>query len=158
MIRHTVRESMKPRSVSSIILSHHSLSLILISMSPGSSHSYHPPDRSAQNLNVQTLVSILNSTKSTEVPNVLRSLSPDAQDTLMKYFYKGMAVPGWGDVSGSASPGWHEKVCCTFTPPLHRLFSRPLLTNFMGDSSLLYWDRQNRMYCQGYDRQKGLYE
>lgn len=34
----------------------------------------------------------------------------DAQDTLMKYLYKGMALPGWGDVSGSVLLGWHEKV------------------------------------------------
>lgn len=64
-----------------------------------------------QNLNLQTLVSILNSTKSTEIPNIVRSLSPDAQDTLMKYLYKGMGLPGWGDVSGSILLTWHEKVC-----------------------------------------------
>jgi len=34
----------------------------------------------------------------------------DTQDTLMKYLYKGMAMPGWGDVSGSVLLGWHEKV------------------------------------------------
>lgn len=63
-----------------------------------------------QNLNLQTLVTILNSTKATEIPGVIRSLSQDAQDTLMKYLYKGMALPGWGDVSGSVLLGWHEKV------------------------------------------------
>jgi len=52
----------------------------------------------------------LNSTKSTEIPNVVRSLSQDAQDTLMKYLYKGMGLPGWGDVNGSVLLGWHEKV------------------------------------------------
>ncbi|KAG1873388.1 hypothetical protein C8R48DRAFT_694143 [Suillus tomentosus] len=29
----------------------------------------------------------------------------------MKYLYKGMGMPGWGDVSGSVLLGWHEKVC-----------------------------------------------
>ena len=29
----------------------------------------------------------------------------------MKYIYKGMAMPGWGDVSGSVLLTWHEKVC-----------------------------------------------
>lgn len=79
---------------------HHSLTLLslLLLTSP-------------KNLNLQTLVSILNSTKATEIPGVIRSLSPDAQDTLMKYLYKGMALPGWGDVSGSVLLGWHEKVC-----------------------------------------------
>ena len=81
-----------------------------------------------QNLNLQTLVSILNSTKSAEVPNVLRSLSPDAQDTLMKYLYKGMAMPGWGDVSGSVLLGWHEKVRCTFPPPYVVPLAKFLLT------------------------------
>ena len=63
-----------------------------------------------QNLNLQTLVSILNSTKATDIPGIVKSLSTDAQDTLMKYIYKGMAMPGWGDVSGSVLLGWHEKV------------------------------------------------
>ncbi|PSR76815.1 hypothetical protein PHLCEN_2v8196 [Hermanssonia centrifuga] len=66
----------------------------------------------AKNLNLQTLVTILNSTKATEIPAVVRSLSQDTQDTLMKYLYKGMALPGWGDVSGSVLLGWHEKVRC----------------------------------------------
>ena len=30
----------------------------------------------------------------------------------MKYLYKGMGMPGWGEVSGSVLLGWHEKVCC----------------------------------------------
>ena len=47
---------------------------------------------------------------------MLKSLSPDAQDTLMKYLYKGMAMPGWGDVSGSVLLVWHEKVCDLFGP------------------------------------------
>ncbi|EIM80143.1 arp2/3 complex subunit [Stereum hirsutum FP-91666 SS1] len=64
----------------------------------------------AKNLTLQTLVTILNSTKSTDIPNVVKSLPPDTQDTLMKYLYKGMALPGWGDVSGSVLLGWHEKL------------------------------------------------
>lgn len=68
------------------------------------------PYTSEQNLNLQTLVSVLNSTKATEITGVIKSLSQDAQDTLMKYLYKGMALPGWGDVSGSVLLGWHEKV------------------------------------------------
>lgn len=64
----------------------------------------------SQNLTLQSVVSILNSTKSTDIPNVVKALSQDAQDTLMKYLYKGMGLPGWGDVSGSVLLGWHEKV------------------------------------------------
>ncbi|KAI0270696.1 arp2/3 complex subunit [Gloeopeniophorella convolvens] len=64
----------------------------------------------AKNLTLQTVVTILNSTKATDIPNVVKSLPPDAQDTLMKYVYKGMGMPGWGDVSGSVLLGWHEKL------------------------------------------------
>lgn len=64
-----------------------------------------------QNLTLQTVVSVLNSTKATEISNVVKALSQESQDSLMKYLYKGMAMPGWGDVSGSVLLGWHEKVC-----------------------------------------------
>jgi len=64
-----------------------------------------------QLITLQTLLSILNSTKSTEITNIIKALSLETQDTLMKYIYKGMAMPGWGDVSGSVLLGWHEKVC-----------------------------------------------
>ena len=65
-------------------------------------------------MNLQTLLTILGSTKATEIPNIVKSLDQDAQDTLMKYLYKGMAMPGWGDVSGSVLLGWHEKVKALF--------------------------------------------
>ncbi|PAV15938.1 arp2 3 complex [Pyrrhoderma noxium] len=71
---------------------------------------YGPNVEEAKTLNLQTLLSILGSTKAAEIPGILRSLTPEAQDTLMKYIYKGMAVPGWGDVSGSVLLGWHEKL------------------------------------------------
>ena len=32
----------------------------------------------------------------------------------MKYLYNGMAMPGWGDVSGSVLLVEHEKVCGLF--------------------------------------------
>ena len=64
----------------------------------------------AQIITLQTLLTILNTTKATEITGVIKSLSLDTQDTLMKYLYKGMAMPGWGDVSGSVLLGWHEKV------------------------------------------------
>lgn len=70
----------------------------------------HENSLHAKTLTLQTLVTILNSTKSSEIPNIVKSLNPDQQDTLMKYLYKGMGMPGWGDVSGSVLLGWHEKV------------------------------------------------
>jgi len=55
-------------------------------------------------------VGTLNGAQATEVPAVVTSLSQDARDALMKYLYKGMGLPGWGDVSGSVLLGWHEKL------------------------------------------------
>ncbi|KAF9007022.1 arp2/3 complex 16 kDa subunit [Cyathus striatus] len=71
---------------------------------------YGPYAEEAKNITLQTLLTILNSTKSTEITGVIRTLSPDLQDTLMKYLYKGMSLPGWGDISGSVLLGWHEKL------------------------------------------------
>jgi len=72
-----------------------------------------------------TLLTILNSTKAAEITPAIKSLSPDTQDTLMKYIYKGMAMPGWGDISGSVLLGWHEKV------RLHLFrYHHPLLTMY----------------------------
>jgi actin related protein 2/3 complex subunit 5 len=64
----------------------------------------------AKILTLQTVVTVLNSTKSTDIPNVVKLLPAEAQDTLMKYLYKGMAMPGWGDLSGSILLNWHEKL------------------------------------------------
>jgi len=61
-------------------------------------------------ITLQTLLTILNTTKSTDISGVIKILSLDTQDTLMKYLYKGMGMPGWGDISGSVLLGWHEKV------------------------------------------------
>ncbi|KAG5643174.1 hypothetical protein DXG03_001378 [Asterophora parasitica] len=71
---------------------------------------YGPNVDQAKEITLQTLLTILNTTKSTEIPAVIKGLSQDAQDTLMKYLYKGMAMPGWGDISGSVLLGWHEKL------------------------------------------------
>ncbi|KAF8064242.1 arp2/3 complex 16 kDa subunit [Lyophyllum atratum] len=71
---------------------------------------YGPDVDQAKEITLQTLLTILNTTKSTEIPAVIKSLSQDSQDTLMKYLYKGMAMPGWGDISGSVLLGWHEKL------------------------------------------------
>ncbi|KAH8833897.1 actin-related protein 2/3 complex subunit 5 [Flagelloscypha sp. PMI_526] len=45
-----------------------------------------------------------------DIAPTIKALSPDSQDTLMKYLYKGMGMPGWGDISGSVLLGWHEKL------------------------------------------------
>jgi len=56
------------------------------------------------------ILTILNSTKSSDIANVVRSLSQDAQDTLMKYLYKGMALQGDSEVTPSVLLSWHEKL------------------------------------------------
>jgi len=71
---------------------------------------YGPNVEEAKTITLQTLLLILNSTKATDIPPIVKALSIDAQDTLMKYIYKGMAMPGWGDVSGSVLLTWHEKL------------------------------------------------
>lgn len=91
-MHHTVRTSMKPRYCF-CLGAHMGWQLLFLQL-----------------VTLQTLLTILNSTKSTEISNIIKGLSVDTQDTLMKYLYKGMAMPGWGDVSGSVLLGWHEKV------------------------------------------------
>ncbi|TFK96137.1 actin-related protein ARPC5 [Pterulicium gracile] len=71
---------------------------------------YGPNVEEAKIVTLQTLLTIINTTKSTEISGVVKSLPQDDQDTLMKYLYKGMAMPGWGDISGSVLLGWHEKL------------------------------------------------
>ena len=45
----------------------------------------------------------------------------------MKYLYKGMGMPGWGDVSGSVLLVWHERVSVyCFIDFLFRLLSSAL--------------------------------
>lgn len=65
---------------------------------------------SSQATTLNTVLLILNSTKATEIPGILRSLDIDQQDTLMKYLYKGMGARGLADANGSVLLSWHEKV------------------------------------------------
>ncbi|KAF8313601.1 ARP2/3 complex 16 kDa subunit (p16-Arc) [Clavulina sp. PMI_390] len=78
---------------------------IVLSQSP-----YGPDVEDAKSLTLSTVLLILNSTKVTEIPNILRSLDMDQQDTLMKYLYKGMEAKGLADANGSVLLNWHEKL------------------------------------------------
>lgn len=71
---------------------------------------YGPNVEDAKALTLQTLLLILNSTKSADIPAIVRAMPSESHDTLMKYIYKGMAVPGTGDVNGSVLLSWHEKL------------------------------------------------
>ena len=67
-----------------------------------------------QNLTTNAVQLILNSTRATDIPNILKQLGDAQQDHLMAYLYKGMAAVGkaggQGDASGSVLLNWHEKV------------------------------------------------
>ncbi|KAG8825104.1 hypothetical protein FRC17_008842 [Serendipita sp. 399] len=61
-------------------------------------------------ITLQSLLLILNSTKPTDIPSIIKALPSEAQDTLMKYLYKAMAMPGYADVNSGALLTWHEKL------------------------------------------------
>jgi len=56
-----------------------------------------------------TVLSILNSTKATDISPAIKLLDPAAQDNLMKYLYKGMANVDEG-ANCSVLLNWHEKL------------------------------------------------
>ncbi|POY70302.1 hypothetical protein BMF94_6701 [Rhodotorula taiwanensis] len=68
-----------------------------------------PEIRQAKTTALATVLSILNSTRSTDIPNLVQQLSPDQHLLLMKYLYKAMENLG-ADTSGNVVLGWHEKV------------------------------------------------
>ncbi|GAA5825257.1 hypothetical protein JCM11251_006908 [Rhodosporidiobolus azoricus] len=62
---------------------------------------------------LNTVLSILNSTRSTDIPALVQSLDPHEQVTLMKYLYKAMESLGNDpntQASGNVVLGWHEKL------------------------------------------------
>ncbi|CAG8745495.1 6291_t:CDS:2, partial [Acaulospora colombiana] len=73
---------------------------------------YGPKVDDAKILTLQTVLSILTSTKQPDIPAIVKSLPSESQDTLMKYLYKAMAMPGYADVNYGALLTWHEKVPC----------------------------------------------
>lgn len=75
---------------------------------------------------------ILNSTRASDIPTVIKGLDQEQQSRLMAYLYKGMSALGQGaDVSGSVLLTWHEKVSYaldieTIPRPLTRSLPRSL--------------------------------
>lgn len=103
--------------------------------------------KARQNLTTSALLLILNSTRASEIPNLLKGLEIDQQDHLMAYLYKvsaraghvsttvmttqGMSALSQGsDVSGSVLLTWHEKVSAVPAPKtfLHQVICIPLTT------------------------------
>lgn len=55
----------------------------------------------------------------------------------MKYLYKGMAMPGWGDISGSVLLGWHEKVRYIILHGIYTISWPPQLTEVAGTGCIV---------------------
>ncbi|GAA5930958.1 Arc15p [Sporobolomyces koalae] len=64
--------------------------------------------KQAKAIALSLVLSVINSSRSTDIPNLVSTLSPSEQVTLMKYLYK--AMENLGDSSGNAVLGWHEKL------------------------------------------------
>ncbi|WFD00496.1 arp2/3 complex subunit [Malassezia yamatoensis] len=69
----------------------------------------------AKQINFSLLVEILNATRSTEIPNAIKSLSLTQRDTLMNYLYKGLAMNGTRSqstptVNCAVLLLWHERL------------------------------------------------
>lgn len=74
-----------------------------------------------QHVTLQSLLEIVNSTKSTDISNAVKSISIDQRDALMKYLYKGLELGGEGEgVNCAVLLGWHERVSLSrhSSPPL----------------------------------------
>jgi actin related protein 2/3 complex subunit 5 len=69
----------------------------------------HANLRCVQSTTLATVLSILNTTRSTDIAKTVAALDPASQDTLMKYLYKGMAAVEEGG-NCSVLLNWHEKV------------------------------------------------
>lgn len=62
----------------------------------------------AKNLTLASVLEVLNSTRSTDIPKTIAALDLDQHDLLMAYIYKGLAHPENG--ASAVLLQWHEKV------------------------------------------------
>ncbi|SYW75438.1 related to subunit of the Arp2/3 complex [Ustilago bromivora] len=77
----------------------------------------HPFDLSfwlntlTQTITLQSLLEIVNSTKSSDIPAAVKATSLDQRDALMKYLYKGLELGGEGEgINCAVLLGWHERL------------------------------------------------
>ncbi|KAJ9068781.1 arp2/3 complex subunit [Entomophthora muscae] len=56
----------------------------------------------------QTVLEVLGSFKSQDVPDAIQSISPESQDILMKYVFRSMAHPS--QFNCAVALAWHEKL------------------------------------------------
>lgn len=73
-------------------------------------HVYYSLIESApKTITLQTVLSVLNTVRATDIAKTVASLDPVTQDNLMKYIYKGMASVEEGGNCATLL-NWHEKV------------------------------------------------
>lgn len=68
--------------------------------------------KSKQAESTKTVTEVLNLFRATDIPQVVKSLSHEQQDILMKYLYAGMGKPE--QFTSSVLLTWHEKVTRVF--------------------------------------------
>ncbi|CAG8659689.1 1012_t:CDS:2, partial [Acaulospora colombiana] len=66
----------------------------------------------AKDLNTKMVMEVLNSIKAADVPSLVKNLSTEQQDVLMKYIYRGMASPEL--YNSAVLLNWHEKSVRSF--------------------------------------------
>ncbi|OLL25058.1 Actin-related protein 2/3 complex subunit 5 [Neolecta irregularis DAH-3] len=69
---------------------------------------YGVRNESAKEIHSHTVMEVLSSIKASEITILLKQLSPDDNDVLMKYLYKGMASPETYNMAVLLN--WHEKL------------------------------------------------
>ncbi|KAI9296523.1 ARP2/3 complex 16 kDa subunit (p16-Arc) [Neoconidiobolus thromboides FSU 785] len=69
---------------------------------------YFSDNEELKNQNLHSVMDVLSSFKSNQLPDVIGSLSPDHLDVLMKYVYRAMAYPA--QFNSSVALTWHEKL------------------------------------------------
>ncbi|CBQ71129.1 related to subunit of the Arp2/3 complex [Sporisorium reilianum SRZ2] len=76
-----------------------------------SDYPYGPNVEDAKHLTLQSLLEIVNSTKSSDIANAVKAISIDQRDALMKYLYKGLELGGEGEgINCAVLLGWHERL------------------------------------------------
>ncbi|SPC63860.1 related to subunit of the Arp2/3 complex [Ustilago sp. UG-2017b] len=72
---------------------------------------YGPNVVEAKTITLQSLLEIVNSTKSSDIPAAVKATSLDQRDALMKYLYKGLELGGEGEgINCAVLLGWHERL------------------------------------------------
>ncbi|KAJ9478817.1 Actin-related protein 2/3 complex subunit 5 [Pseudozyma hubeiensis] len=76
-----------------------------------SDYPYGPNVEEAKQVTLHSLLEIVNSTKSSDIPAAVKSLHTDHRDALMKYLYKGLELGGEGEgINCAVLLGWHERL------------------------------------------------